>query len=237
MTNPRDQLDALLPPDPGAGRTEPLPAIPAGAVPADLPKHLRDRLDEAPGPDRSAQTAGLVAAAVEWGLEDGQIVALALSHRPTVEKYGKRVEREAARLIGTGVVEGQASEGEPDAFPRAHVEQLRKENADRRKRTEELVGRNARLVAGLLRAEVVADGRLADPADLLDGADPTALLDDDGAPDPEKVKAAVSELLGRKPHYAKRISGDVGQGARPGPGDPNEELWGIIQSRTRSQSS
>jgi hypothetical protein len=76
-------------------------------------------------------------------------------------------------------------------------------------------------VAGLLRAEVVADGRLADPA---------ALLDDDGAPDPEKIKAAVSALLARKPHYAKRISGDVGQGARPGPADPNAELWRIIQS-------
>jgi hypothetical protein len=50
------------------------------------------------------------------------------------------------------------------------------------------------------------------PADLLDGADATALLDDEGAPDPEKVKAAVAELLARKPHYAKRISGDVGQG-------------------------
>jgi hypothetical protein len=62
-------------------------------------------------------------------------------------------------------------------------------------------------VAGLLRAEVVADGRLADPA---------ALLDDDGAPDPERIKAAVSALLAGKPHYAKRISGDVGQGARPG---------------------
>jgi len=82
-------------------------------------------------------------------------------------------------------------------------------------------------------AAVCEDGRLADPADLLDGTDTTVLLGDDGAPDPEKVKAAVSELLARKPHYAKRISGDVGQGARPGPADPNEELWGIIQSRTR----
>jgi hypothetical protein len=135
----------------------------------------------------------------------------------------------------TGQVEGEASgvEGGVETFPREYVEQLRKENAERRKRAEELEGRNAKLVAGLLRAEVVTDGRLADPADLLDGVDATALLGDDGAPDPEKVKAAVSELLGRKPHYAKRISGDVGQGARPGPGDPNEELWGIIQSRTR----
>ena len=100
MSDPRDQLDLLLPPDPGAGRTDPLPAIPAGAVPADLPKHLRDRLDEAPGADRSAQTAGLVAAAVEWGLDDGEVVAVAMAHRPTREKYGKRVEREAVRLLG-----------------------------------------------------------------------------------------------------------------------------------------
>jgi hypothetical protein len=86
---------------------------------------------------------------------------------------------------------------------------------------------------GLLVAAVREDGRLADPADLLEGVDHAALVDDDGAPDPEKVKAAVSELLARKPHYARRLSGDVGQGARPGPADPNEELWGIIQARTR----
>jgi hypothetical protein len=46
------------------------------------------------------------------------------------------------------------------------------------------------------------------------------LLDDDGAPDPEKVKPALSELPGRKPQYAERIFGDVGQGGRPGPGRP-----------------
>jgi hypothetical protein len=43
-----DPLDALLPPDPGVGRVEPLPMIAAGTVPADLPRHLRDRLEEAP---------------------------------------------------------------------------------------------------------------------------------------------------------------------------------------------
>jgi hypothetical protein len=144
-----------------------------------------------------------------------------------------RIDAVEGTTQAADVVEGQASEGEPATFPREYVEQLRRENADRRKRAEELEGRNTKLVAGLLRAEVVADGRLADPADLLDGTDTTVLLGDDGAPDPEKVKAAVSELLARKPHYAKRISGDVGQGARPGPANPNEELWGIIQSRTR----
>jgi hypothetical protein len=156
---------------------------------------------------------------------------------PTPEQLAEaaRIDAVESTSEATGVVEGETSgvEGGAETFPREYVEQLRKENADRRKRAEELEGRNAKLVAGLLRAEVVADGRLADPADLLDGADHTALLDDNGAPDPEKVKATVSALLARKPHYAKRISDDVGQGARPGSADPNEELWGIIQSRTR----
>jgi hypothetical protein len=79
------------------------------------------------------------------------------------------------------------------------------------------------LPTGLLLAAVREEGRLADPSDLLDGAAHGVLLDDDGAPDPEKVKAANSELLARRPHYAKRIGGDVGQGARPG--QPNKELW------------
>jgi hypothetical protein len=69
---------------------------------------------------------------------------------------------------------------------------------------------------GLLLAAVREDGRRADPSDLLDGAAHGVLLDDDGAPDPEKVKAAISELLARRPRYAKWIGGDVGQGARPG---------------------
>jgi hypothetical protein len=85
--------------------------------------------------------------------------------------------------------------------------------------------------AGLLLAAVRGDGRLAEPSDLLDGAAHGVLLDDDGAPDPEKVKAASSELLARRPHYAKRIGGDVGQGTRPGQAE--QGAMGIIQSRTR----
>jgi hypothetical protein len=151
---------------------------------------------------------------------------------PTPAQLAEAARIDAGQVEGassaSGVVEGEASstEGGSGMFPREYVEQLRRENADRRKRAEELEGRNARLVAGLLRAEVVADGRLADPADLLDTTDATGLLDGDGAPDPEKVKAAVTDLLGRKPHYAKRISGDVGQGARPGPADPTRSCGG-----------
>jgi hypothetical protein len=95
-----DSLDALLPPDPGVGRVEPPAFVPTGQVPVDLPRHLRDRLEEVPVVgQRSEQTAGLVAAAVEWGYDDGQVVALALTHRPTIEKYGARADREAARML------------------------------------------------------------------------------------------------------------------------------------------
>ena len=75
------------------------------------------------------------------------------------------------------------------------------------------------------------DGRLADPSDLLDGAAHGVLLDDDGVPDPEKLEAAISELLARRPRYAKRIGGDVGQGARLGQAERG--AMGIIQSGTR----
>jgi hypothetical protein len=100
MSEARDRLDALLPPDPGAGLVEPLPPAAAGSVPADLPRHLADRLEETPGLHRSVQTAALVAAAIEWGYDDPTVIALAHAHRPTREKYGRRTDREAARLIG-----------------------------------------------------------------------------------------------------------------------------------------
>jgi hypothetical protein len=95
-----EQLDRLLPPDPAVGRVEPLPAaLAVGVVPADLPRHLRDRLAEPPGPDRSAQTAGLVAAAVEWGLDDPTVLALALAHLPTQQRR-RDTAKDVTRLIG-----------------------------------------------------------------------------------------------------------------------------------------
>jgi hypothetical protein len=99
VSDANERMFADVPPDPGAGRVEPSLAITVGTVPADLPKHLADRLAEAPDGDRSKQTAGLVAAAVEWGYDDGRVIALALEHRPTKEKYGKRADREAKRVL------------------------------------------------------------------------------------------------------------------------------------------
>jgi hypothetical protein len=97
-------LDRLLPADPAGARMEPtLPlAAAAGELPERLPAHLARKLTE-PGADRSRQLAGLVAAAVEWGLDDRQVLALALAHRPTRERHaskGTDVAADVARLLG-----------------------------------------------------------------------------------------------------------------------------------------
>jgi hypothetical protein len=102
MTGGNDDLDRLLPADPAAtARLEPPLPVAAAAVPERLPAHLARKLQE-PASDRSRQLAGLVAAAVEWGLNDGQVLALALAHRPTRERQqtkGTNVQADVARLL------------------------------------------------------------------------------------------------------------------------------------------
>ena len=102
MTDGNRHLDRLLPADPAAtARLEPPRPVAAAAVPERLPAHLARKLQE-PASDRSRQLAGLVAAAVEWGLNDGQVLALALAHRPTRERQqtkGTNVQADVARLL------------------------------------------------------------------------------------------------------------------------------------------
>jgi hypothetical protein len=102
VTGGNGQLDRLLPADPAAtARLEPPLPLDAAALPARLPAHLARKLQEPPG-DRSRQLAGLVAAAVEWGLEDGQVLALALAHRPTQQRRqakGTNIAADVARLL------------------------------------------------------------------------------------------------------------------------------------------
>ena len=109
---------------------------------------------------------------------------------------------------------------EPDTFPRAVVEDLRKEAAkyrDRAKAADDL--RTA-----LWEARVAATGRLADPTDL-------ALPDDADPLDPEAVDAAVDALLARKPHLAARaVAGPVGAGESGG-NDDYVDLAGILRAR------
>ncbi|MGV9792401.1 hypothetical protein [Gordonia sp. NPDC003422] len=110
-------------------------------------------------------------------------------------------------------------ETEPDVFPRAYVEELRQENADYRTRAKTADDLAKRLHTELVRAT----GRLADPTDMP--------FDAEHLDDPDKLAAAVDDLLARKPHLkARRIVGAVGQGeSDTASGGVN--LLGIMQGR------
>lgn len=94
------------------------------------------------------------------------------------------------------------SESEPDTFPRAYVEQLRQENGRYRQRAQ----RADNLAHRLHTALVEQTGKLADPTDLP--------FDEAHLDDADSLTAAIDELLTAKPHLAaRRIAGDIGQGA------------------------
>lgn len=91
---------------------------------------------------------------------------------------------------------------EPDTFPRAVVEELRRENAKYRTRAGQADDMSQRLHLELVRAT----GRLADPSDLA--------FDEGHLEDVDILDSAIDQLLSRKPHLAsRRPTGDIGQGA------------------------
>jgi len=112
-------------------------------------------------------------------------------------------------VAGTEPPDGTPDTPEPETFPRAVVEELRRENAEARtkaKRADDLARR-------LLTATIASTtaGILTDPTDLPVTDD---LLGEDGYPDPARIEAAARDLAGRKPYLAdRRPRGDVGQGA------------------------
>jgi hypothetical protein len=67
-----------------------------------LPIELLTLAAEVPDPDRSGQSWRLVARAVEYGLGDAEVLALASRHVPTTEKYGAgdRLVTEVYRAVG-----------------------------------------------------------------------------------------------------------------------------------------
>lgn len=95
--------------------------------------------------------------------------------------------------------ETDATEDRTETFSREYVEGLRQEAAKYRERAKGADDLRQRLHDVLVRL----DGRLADPTDL-GYADEH--LDD--------IASAISDLIDRKPHLARRPHGDVGQGIR-----------------------
>ena len=136
----------------------------------------------------------------------------------------RATENQDQDMAGGGEGEAVGRENHEDgtdaqeSFPRAYVEDLRKENAkyrDRAKRADDLAAR-------LHTALVAADGRLADPEDLEFNAEH---LDDD-----EALTAAIGDLVARKPGLrAQKVGGDVGAGKRGAPATPPADLISLIR--------
>jgi hypothetical protein len=112
------------------------------------------------------------------------------------------------------------SESDDEMFPRKVVEDLRQENGRYRQRAQKADTYAQRLHEQMVRAT----GKLADPTDLA--------FDEEHLDDPDKLVAAVDELLARKPHLAtRRPAGDIGQGNRGGSSEPFS-LLGLLKERT-----
>ncbi len=110
------------------------------------------------------------------------------------------------------------TDDEPETFPRSYVEELRQENGKYRQRAQKSEGYAQRLHTELVKAT----GKLADPTDMP--------FDEAHLDDPDKLAAAIDDLLAKKPHLAsRRPSGDIGQGATPSGG--KVDLAAILRQR------
>ena len=85
----------------------------------------------------------------------------------------------------------------PETFSADYVRDLREEAAAHRVKAKRVDEANARLVA----AYAAQDGRLVDVEALPMSED---MLDDEGLVDPEKVAAAIGDLITAKPYLASR---------------------------------
>lgn len=120
-----------------------------------------------------------------------------------------------------GIEGGEAITGDPETFPKAYVEKLRKEAADNR-----VKAKNADNLAARLHTSLVAStGKLADPSDLP--------FDEAHLDDPEALDAAIEELITAKPHLASRTPrGNIGQGVS-GKSSDDFSLAGWLGGMTR----
>ncbi len=136
--------------------------------------------------------------------------------REPAESDAETTEPEAPTPDTPEVPEEDADE--PDTFPRAVVEELRRENAEARTKAKRADEMSRRLHLELVRAT----GRLADPDDLP--------YDEAHLEDVDVMAAAIDALIAKKPHLAsRRPRGDVGQGATADAA--TVDLAGMLRSR------
>lgn len=109
-----------------------------------------------------------------------------------------------------------------DTFPRPYVERLRARSAGYRTRATSAEARTAELEQALYTERVRALDVLADPTDL--PYDPEAL------DDPDALRAAVDDLVSKRPHLRRRGVADSSTGHREQPdGSEPVSLLGIMR--------
>lgn len=117
--------------------------------------------------------------------------------------------------------DSSTDESAGDSFPRAYVEDLRKESAGYREKAKQAEERADALAKRLHRELVAATGKLENPADLA--------FDAEHLDDANKLSAAIDALLAERPYFAKRkVAGDAGQGPR-GDADVGVSLLGLLR--------
>lgn len=137
---------------------------------------------------------------------------------PTPEDYEAVVK--AMQADGHNIDDTESEPEEPETFPRAYVQDLRRESGRYRQRAQQGEQYAQRLHTELVRAT----GRLADPTDLP--------FDAEHLDDADKLAGAIDELVASKPHLAsRRPTGDIGQGDR-GPASGAFSLLGMLKERT-----
>lgn len=153
---------------------------------------------------------------VPTGTSDEDRVQDATGEGSDLKSHPEPAEENRPSRDNSEELQDDASEEEPDTFPREYVEKLRKENADARAKVKDRDDLAQRLHTAL----AAADGRLADPTDLPYSEDQL---------DPETMGKAIGDLVARKPHLkARRVTGDVGQGSR-GSTSSEVNLLGLLK--------
>ncbi|MER7507076.1 hypothetical protein ABTX82_01805 [Streptomyces lavendulae] len=180
----------------------------------------------------------------EQSVEEPQVTETAPEADGTEEEPFDRKRAEAALKKKNSEAENlrkRLKELEPLAKRAQELEDAQKTEAERL--NDQLTAARERAdkaVRAAVASKVEALARdFADPEDAVGSLDPSAFIDDDGVIDTDAIKAALADLLKRKPHWARqdeggfrrpapdRTQGSSGNGNRS-PSDPGERFAGLI---------
>lgn len=188
----------------------------------------------------------------EQQVEEPQETATAPEAEATEEEPFDRKRAEAALKKKNSEAENlrkRLKELEPLAKRAKELEDAQKSEQERL--TEQLTAAEERAAKAVRNAvaskvEALAAKRFADPEDPIGELDLAAFVDDDGAVDTDGIKAALDDLLKRKPHWAApvdnsprsprpdRTQGSSGNGNRTS-SDPGDIFAGLMNEALKGR--